>query len=109
MTDDGTQVVDPGTLRAQAQAFDTKQTAGVYLIWDGDKCLYVGESQRIEDRLREHATRWAYAYGNLRVTIVEVPGGKPRRMEVERRYQIALRPSFNVIRGSRSHCARVST
>lgn len=78
----------------------TEESSGVYIVYAGNVCLYVGSSKQIFKRLRDHARKRDFmaetpthvdlqfigddAYGNL-------------RRSIERARIKALKPKFNVM------------
>jgi hypothetical protein len=78
---------------------------GVYGVWAGETCLYVGESLDIARRWKEHARRlrsyqhptcllqWAYRNGPLDWRVIELgPVGTAERRERELQWRLELRP-----------------
>jgi len=80
---------------------------GTYVIFSEGKCIYVGQSSNIENRLRQHLTTaryssgWKSGWGYLSQVFVVVKKEKKEyeRLMIEARFIAKLKPKFNKING----------
>jgi hypothetical protein len=77
-------------LLAARTSVDMPRASGVYFLFDGDECIYVGQTQNFSERSEQHkrnGVQWtAHTY-------IEVP--KFHAKEVEAYYICRIRPPLN--------------
>jgi hypothetical protein len=77
-------------LRAARSTNDLPRASGVYFLFDGDECVYVGETKNFAQRLEQHVDRGLWWTSHV---YFEVP--KFFSPDVEAYYIHRIKPQFN--------------